>query len=301
VLLHVLEALELDSITMSDFGVREGLVTDYLTNHAREISISGQAEDLRMRSALQVLQKFQPEEWQLRHSRHVAHLALELFDGLAIEHHLGPEERDVLQFAALLHDVGAAVGYDGHAEHSYYLIHNANLRGLSPDELERVALVARYHGKGRPRKRDPRVRALDKDARRSVRWLSAILRLAEALDRSHYQLVRDLKVHRRGKQFAIRVETKRGAQLEIWSARGRADQLERVLGRAVKISSARPAEREKRVVGSAARPATPAANGEPKRATPAPPSSTPASSAESGRAPAAPARSAIVPLRRRGA
>src|SRR5262249_30582457 len=145
VLLHVLETLELESITISDFGVREGLVTDYLTNHAREISLSGQVEDLRLRSAYQVLQKFQPEEWQVRHARHVAHLALQLFDELAPMHGLSVADREALHVAALLHDVGAAVGYEDHVEHSDYLIRNANLRGLTSDEVERVALIARYH------------------------------------------------------------------------------------------------------------------------------------------------------------
>jgi len=101
-------------------------------------------------------------------------------------------------------------------------------------------------------------------------------------------------VRRRGKQIAIRVETRRGAQLEIWSARGRADQLERMLDRTVTIGSARPAGREKRVVGSAARrveAAPAAANGGPR----------PASAGGAEPTPPAPVRAAaVLPLRRRG-
>ena len=85
------------------------------------------------------------------------------------------------------------IGYDGHAEHSYYIVKHGNLRGLSAEELELVANIARYHSKKRPRKRDADFRALDKPGRRMVRWLAALLRIAEGLDRSHYQLIRELR------------------------------------------------------------------------------------------------------------
>ena len=87
-------------------------------------------------------------------------LSLELFDGLRGEHRLSLEARELLQYAALLHDVGAAIGYDGHHEHSAYVIRHGNLRGLSAEEVGVVALVARYHGKAQPRKRDAEFRAL---------------------------------------------------------------------------------------------------------------------------------------------
>jgi exopolyphosphatase/guanosine-5'-triphosphate,3'-diphosphate pyrophosphatase len=83
VLMHVLEALGADRIVITDFGLREGLVTDYVTAHAREISNVGEVDDLRMRSVLDLLQRFQPEERHLRHARHVVSLALAMFDGCA--------------------------------------------------------------------------------------------------------------------------------------------------------------------------------------------------------------------------
>lgn len=236
VLVQVLEAIGAEAIVMSDFGVREGLVTDYLAAHAREISALGDIEDLRLRSALQLLQKFQPEDRQVRHARHVARLSLALFDGLRRAHGLDAEARDLLHIAALLHDVGAVVGYDGHAEHSHYLIKNGNLRGVSAPEIELIAAVARYHGKARPRKRDAAFGSLDKHRRRTVRWLAALLRVAEGLDRSHYQLVQSLRIVRRRERVSIRVNAKRGAGLELWAARRRADLLEKLLGTRVRMA-----------------------------------------------------------------
>ena len=236
VLAHVLARIGADAIVMSDFGVREGLVTDYLASHAGEISALGNVEDLRLRSVLQLLQKFQPEERQTRHARHVARLSLTLFDGLRRAHRLLPEAREMLHFAALLHDVGAVVGYDSHADHSYYLIKHGNLRGISAAELEIIAAVARYHGKTRPRKRDEAFRALAKRRRREVRWLAALLQIAEGLDRSHYQLVQGLRVTKRGDRISILLAARRGAGLEWWAARRRTGLLEKLSGARVRVA-----------------------------------------------------------------
>ena len=248
VLSHVLESLELDALTLSDFGVREGLVMDYLASHTREVRTLGEVEDLRLRSVLQLLQKFQPEERHLRHARHVARLSLALFDGLRALHKMDDASREILHFAALLHDVGAVVGYDGHSEHSAYVIRNGSLRGLSAAEIEMISIVARYHGKGRPRKKDRAVRALDRVQRRTVRWLSAMLRVAEGLDRSHYQLVQDVRVARKPKRISLRLTVRRGAGLEVWAARRRLAPLERLTGAEVSLSAktVEPAGRARR-------------------------------------------------------
>ncbi|NOT35354.1 MAG: Ppx/GppA family phosphatase [Candidatus Eisenbacteria bacterium] len=227
VLLHVLEATGMNGITVSDFGVREGLVTDYIEKHRDEISRLAPIEDLRLRSVLALLDRFQSDA---PHARHVAMLALALFDALATEHRLDAGVRDLLHYAALLHDVGSAVGFDRHAEHSAYIIRNGNLRGLSSAEVDLVALVARYHSKAAPRKRDPEFAALPRASRRTVRWLAGMLRVAEGLDRSHYQLIRGVRVSRRGDRAALLVAARRDAKLELWAARGRTELLARMLG-----------------------------------------------------------------------
>lgn len=232
VLEHVLETLGADGIILSDYGVREGLVTDYLLRHPREASSLEQVESLKMRAVLQLLSRFQVNE---QHAHHVAHLALALFDGLRAAHRLGPDLREILHYAALLHDIGAVLGYDNHGEHSYYMIKNGNLRGLSGEEVELVASVARYHGAARPRKKDPAVRAMSKRHRRALKWLAAMLRIAEGLDRSRYQLVRALRVVRREGRTSIRLAARRDARLEIWAARRRTGLLERMLGERVRI------------------------------------------------------------------
>jgi exopolyphosphatase/guanosine-5'-triphosphate,3'-diphosphate pyrophosphatase len=248
VLEQVLRLADARSITLSDYGVREGLVTDWIRRHAQELSTLEAAGDLRMRSVLGLLARFHPDSG---HARHVAALSLRLFDEFQRWHGLEAREREWLHFAALLHDLGSAVAYDGHAQHSAYIIRNGGLRGLTAEEIDIVASIARHHGGSRPRRRRDEVfAALPKRARRAVRWLSALLRVAEGLDRSHYQLVRDLRVRRRGDTLVIVVDTGRHAQLELWAGRRRAVDLARLLGHEVTVL---PAARE-RAVPRAARP-----------------------------------------------
>lgn len=227
VLEHVLKEAGLDGITISDFGVREGLVTDYIANHAAEVKELGPIEDLRLRSVVQLLRKFGPSG---PHPDHVAKLALALYDGFLDAHRLPSAMRELLHYAALLHDIGSVIGYDQHAEHAGYIIRHGHLRGFTAEEIAMVAAVARYHGKGRPRKRDVAIATMAKPGRRAVRWLAAILRIAEGLDRSHYQLIRQVRVARRAERWAILLTARRDAKLELWAARRRLDLLAELLG-----------------------------------------------------------------------
>lgn len=236
VLEQVLRLSGARGITLSDYGVREGLVTDWLRRHAAELSSIESSDDLRLRSVLGLLARFQHDD---RHPRHIAALSLQLFDALRPWHDLGVREREWLHFAALLHDIGSSVAYDGHARHSAYLIRHAGLRGLTADEIELVALVAQHHGAARPkRKREPAYAERCRTERRSVRWLSAMLRVAEGLDRSHYQLVRGLQVRLRRERFQIVVDARRHAQLELWAGQRRASDLAHLLGSPVEVMPA---------------------------------------------------------------
>lgn len=232
VLAEVLDRAGAPHVILSDFGLREGLVLDWIERHAQELQALDPIADLRLRSAVRLLARFDADG---PHPRHVATLSLQIFDGLAEAHGLGAPERDLLHVAALLHDVGSVLAYDGHAEHSAYIIRRGGLRGLSEDEVEVVAKVARYHGKRRPRKSDAAFSALPKRRRAVVKWLSAILRVAEGLDRSHYQLVRGVRVSARGERITLHAATRRDAQLELWAGRRRTKELARLLGAEVRI------------------------------------------------------------------
>jgi exopolyphosphatase / guanosine-5'-triphosphate,3'-diphosphate pyrophosphatase len=232
VLLVILEEMGLDAITMSDFGVREGLLADYIATHAREITAVDAVTDLRLRSVMGLLDRFGGDAV---HARHVSDLALTLYDDLIREHCLDEDARRLLHYAALVHDVGSSIGHEKHAQHSYYIVKNGNLRGLSAEEVEVVALVARYHGKKRPKKHDSGYVSLRKRRRRTVLWLASLLRIAEALDRSQYQLVKEVRVARTDGRLTIRVAARGDARLEVWAARQRTRLLSRLVRARVQV------------------------------------------------------------------
>src|SRR5262249_18358904 len=140
------------------------------------------------------------------HGRHVAELAVQLFDVLGEEHGLGERERLLLQVAALLHDVGIHVNLRAHHKHSQYIIAASQIFGLSNDETAVVANIARYHRRGLPQKSHLPYVALDGQERLTVNKLSAILRVANALDAEHLQKVTGTSIARHGGSWVLEIE-----------------------------------------------------------------------------------------------
>jgi exopolyphosphatase/guanosine-5'-triphosphate,3'-diphosphate pyrophosphatase len=94
----------------------------------------------------------------------------------------------------MLHDVGIFIGRNGHHKHSYYLIKNGGMLGHSEEEVSVIASIARYHRGSPPKDTHEAFYTLTAESRKLVSDMSSMLRLAEALDRGHLQVVRTLKV-----------------------------------------------------------------------------------------------------------
>ena len=176
------------------------------------------------------------------HARHVGQLAVALFDQTRAVHRFGDREREWLEYGALLHDAGVHISYERHHRHSYYLIKNGELRGFDPQEIEIIALLARYHRQATPKKTHEGYGPLKGELRRTVRTLAAMLRLAEGLDRSHAQVVGAIDVVPKGNAYVIRLRAAGDAELELWAAHRHAAPLEDVLERPLRFEvSGRPA------------------------------------------------------------
>ena len=158
-----------------------------------------------------------------------------IFDGLRSLHGLGDREREWLEYASWLHDVGNHISYERHHRHSYYLIKHGDLRGFEPAEIEIIALVARYHRRAEPSRGHEGYGDLPGTLRRSVRVLGAILRLAESLDRSRTGAIRGLAVNTRADTVQIELEGRGDAELEVWAANRSLIPLERALKRPVRL------------------------------------------------------------------
>ena len=235
----ILRRLKATEITLCDLALREGLVLDYINQHRSEIALVERYPDIRRRSTVELAERC---NWEAEHSQQVARLALALFDHTATIHGLGHQEREWLEYASLLHDIGNHISYEKHHRHSYYLIKNGDLRGFEPDEIEVIALVARYHRRGFPARTHPGVSDLPRKLQKTVQTLSAFLRLAEALDRSRHGVVKKVEVRERGDTVRVDVFGVGDIELEVWAATRQLPALERALKRTATMTSHRVAE-----------------------------------------------------------
>ena len=229
----MLRRLGASEFTLCDLALREGLVIDYIRRNKQHIAQVDRYPDIRRRSTIELAERcsYWPE-----HATQVTKLALALFDQTKPIHGLGDREREWLDFAALLHDVGVHISYPRHHKHSYYLIKNGDLRGFEPEEIEVIGLVARYHRSATPKKEHDGYGKLSGKLRRTVRTLSAILRLAEGLDRSHAQTIAAVELQDRGAKYRLKVRTAGDAELEVWAAGRHIEPFEQLVGKPVVVA-----------------------------------------------------------------
>ena len=233
----ILRRIGAEDLTLCDLALREGLVLDYIRRNRRQIAQVDRIPDIRRRSTIELAERC---NYVAEHAQQVARLALALFDQTRAVHGRTDREREWLEYGALMHDLGVHISYPRHDRHSYYLIKNGDLRGFDPQEIEVMALVARYHRRGTPKKSHPEYADLPSELRRAVRLLSSILRLAESLDRSHAQVVSGLELRDRGEDFLLQLHTSGDAELEVWATNRHLAPFERVLGKPVRLEVSGP-------------------------------------------------------------
>ncbi len=228
----LLKDLPIERVRLSPHALREGMVVHFIEQNSGRMRQLAAHTGVRRRSVYELGFRFQ---WEQAHARHVADLALTLFDATRSLHGLGDEDRELLEYAALLHDIGYHISHRAHHKHALYLIQHADLRGFHPDEVAVMANVARYHRRAFPKSSHEAYMALSKAERRRVRRLAALLRLAEGLDRSHFQNVIRLEAHLTDEALHLRLTTKSDPALEVWGTRHAADLFEATFGRRVEV------------------------------------------------------------------
>lgn len=238
VLLHYLmDTFGIETVRISEDALREGMILQYIEKEKENLDLNLRSyfPDPRRRSVFELLRKC---DWHEQHSQHVTRMALQLFDALREELQLEEEDRELLEYASLMHDIGYHISHRKHHKHALYLIRHADLRGFREDEIEVMANVARYHRRSTPKKRHKRYRKLDKPLKKKVKKLAGILRVADGMDRSHYQNVRKLQVQLAPDQVHITIATEADPQLEIWGAMRKSQLFEEVTGRTLHIEYA---------------------------------------------------------------
>lgn len=234
----VMRAFGLNFLRTCDFALREGVIIERLREH--EASLRPPVPDLadpRLRGALAVGLRFGYEE---AHARLVARVAEKMFDALAPRFELSRHHRTLLAAAALLHDIGYHIAHDGHHKHSLYLIKNSELTGFSESEREVIANVARYHRGAPPKERHQEFAVLNDTDRLTVLRLAAVLRVADALDRSHDGRVRDVECRLAGDALRVELSSEQDCEREISAAGQKRDLFEETFGLRLELSAKTP-------------------------------------------------------------
>jgi exopolyphosphatase/guanosine-5'-triphosphate,3'-diphosphate pyrophosphatase len=150
---------------------------------------------------------------------------------------LNAEDRELIESAALVANVGYLINFEGHHKHSYHLILNSELPGFERRQLQLLANVARYHRGSEPKKKHEHYREIPPADQRRVASLAAILRLALALDRTHQQHVESVRARVRDDRVVIIVEAQGDAEVDVWAAERKVELFEKVFNRKVRFSA----------------------------------------------------------------
>jgi len=228
-----MELFEVERLTVSEWALREGMVLDTIGRY-EPADWSDDPFAIR-RASVQALAR--RCSWPEAHSRHVAMLTLELFDQLRELHGLDDEDRELLEYAALLHDIGEHVAHEGHDRHAAYLVQHGRLRGLTPAAVTELSALVRWHRRGEPKANDDLVGELDADQRDRVRRLAALLRVADGLDRGRKQVVRGVSARVGPELVLLHIHADGDPELELWGARRKRDLFERVFDRELELTA----------------------------------------------------------------
>jgi len=243
---HILEeamrSLGINCLRTCDWALREGVILDRLSEmDAESRPPVPDTDDVRLRGVHAVGRRFGYEE---KHAHLVASFAEKIFDTMASAYDFTRHQRTLLSAAALLHDIGYTIAHESHHKHSLYLIKHSELTGFSEAERNVIANIARYHRGALPRERHPDYMALNEADRETVRHLSAILRVADALDRSHEARVQAIVPVFAQQTLHIELLSAESCDKEIWAAERKCDLFEQVFDCKVTTAQSAIAKRD---------------------------------------------------------
>ncbi|MBI9070346.1 MAG: Ppx/GppA family phosphatase [Melioribacteraceae bacterium] len=227
----IFEVLEIKKITVSDYALREGIIID--TIQKTGFADSPKLYDIRLNSVNQLAESCRFDK---KHCIYVAELALSLFSQLSSIHQLDKNCGEYLESAAKLHDIGFHISHSQHHKHSQYFIRNSELLGYNNTEIYIIANVARYHRKSHPQNKHTDFAILSEDNQQIVKKLSGILRIADSLDRSHKQNIKNISCNVNDERVVIKAEYEGDyPDVEVWSLERKKLLFEEVFGKTVEL------------------------------------------------------------------
>jgi exopolyphosphatase/guanosine-5'-triphosphate,3'-diphosphate pyrophosphatase len=236
ILEYALIALNVDNVLISSFALREGIIYDTIQKR-KSVHEFKNLNSLRYQTIYNLCNKYNCD---IKHVEFVRDIAIIIFDNLQTLHNLGYYERELLEAASFLHDVGYMISHDEHHRHSYYIITNAIMPGFTNDEAEMIANIARYHRKSHPKKKHENFNKLTPEKQQIVKVLAGILRIAEGIDRRQLQKLINIKVKNASEEIFIEIsaaDLEIKPDIEVWGAERRKSLLEEALNKKITITA----------------------------------------------------------------
>lgn len=235
ILEQIVKEIGAKNITLSSYALREGILFDTIDKQHNTL-FSGDMKNIRYRSVVNLADHC---GYDKTHTAKVLYFANKLFDAFKDKQGLNEKDRDILEAAAILHDIGHSISHAQHHRHSYYLIKNSELLGFNNDEIEMIANIARYHRKSHPKTKHPDFNKLSAGSKRVIKMLSGILRIADGLDRGHSSIVKDINLKLKDSVMLLEIipEKDKDPTLEVWGADTRKALFEESFGYKVTVIS----------------------------------------------------------------
>jgi exopolyphosphatase / guanosine-5'-triphosphate,3'-diphosphate pyrophosphatase len=231
VLQVAMELFGFDELTVSEWSMREGMILDAIGHHDALDWVDPRS--MRRESVHALFRRYGGNE---AHAHQVARFATAIFDDTSALHGLSPIDRELLEHASWLHDIGEHIASDNHDRHTAYLIEHGRLRGFPPEEVVMMASIGRFHRRGTPKASAyAPMRQLSEEERERVTRLTAILRVADGLDRSHNDAVDLVTATVESGRVALVIHGSEDTDLERWGVRRKRGLFEKVFGLPIEI------------------------------------------------------------------
>lgn len=219
-------------LMIPDVGLREGILREMLESYLPAPQASGYQQIIQ--SAYYYAKKYKAN---LQHAQTVCKLSIQIFDAMARLHQYTLKERILLEVAAILHDIGRFIRPSNHHKHSMYLIQNMELVGMTNSELKLVSLIARFHSRSLPSDKNVDYAKLSKKDQKLVNCLTAILKIADALDREHESLINSVTLHYDDQRILLTLDNHQELQLTQWALESKKLLFEETFGKPLEITS----------------------------------------------------------------
>lgn len=225
---------KISKLQLCDKALREGIFYDFIEKNHYRLKMENRIPDVRLRHVLTLAHLC---HYDVKHAEQVQALSLKIFDATSELHKLDKTDRELLGYAALLHDIGYHISYHKHHKHAFYLISNTDWQGFTEDEIQIMAWAVRFHRRSVSTKTKNTPENFPEAHRKRILTLASILRIADGLDHSHFALVHNLKLLVEKEKVTIKISSENDVEWEIHEANQRKELFEKVFGRPLSIEN----------------------------------------------------------------